>query len=128
MITDPIADMLIRIKNGILVQKQSILIPYSKIKMAILKILKKEEFIEDFSLIKDKFPQIEVKLKQGENNLNFDLKRISTPGQRIYSKSKDLPLKFKGQGMIIVSTSQGIMTTKEAKNKGLGGEILFAIW
>lgn len=132
--TDPIADMLTRIKNALAVKKPQVLIPFSKIKFAIAKILEKENLVEKveekfFRKRKrgKKFPYILITLKYKENEpVIRELKRISKPGRRIYVKSKELkPKKYK---ISILSTSSGIMTDHQAKKRRLGGELLCEIW
>ena len=124
--TDPIADMLIRIKNGYSASKQEVEVPFSKIKTEILKILKKEGYIEDFKVQKR---EIKVKLKyiNGRPALS-GVKRISSPGQRIYVKKHEIPTVLSGYGIVIISTSQGVMTGKEARARKIGGELICAVW
>lgn len=129
--TDPIADLLIRIKNASRAKKKYIIAPYSKIKNAILKILKDKGLIQGFKVqengIKKNFV---VYLKYDENNepLIEDLKRVSKPGKRIYAGYEDLKPLRKGFAFRIVSTSRGIMTDEEAKKRKLGGEIICEIY
>ncbi len=128
--TDPIADMLTRIRNAVMVEKTTVSIPYSKIKMAIAKVLKKEGFILDCEKKGKKTKKvIEVRLKYTEEGSKIrDLKRVSKPGQRIYKKYDELfPVK-QGFGIAILSTSKGIMSDKEAKKEGVGGEVLCEVW
>jgi len=131
MMTDPIADMLARIKNALMARHKSVRIPSSKIKLEIARILKEEGYIEDFKYINEKpQPQIEIILKYDENKrpVIAGVKRISKPGRRIYKGYKDLPKVLDGLGIAIISTSQGIMTDHEARKRKIGGEVLCEIW
>ncbi len=131
MITDPIADMLTRIRNAQNVKKNEVLIPFSNLKFEIAKILKHENYIEDLENIEEaKFPQIKITLKYDEKKQPVirNIKRISRPGQRIYINKNKLPRVLNNLGIAIISTSQGLMTNKEAKRKNIGGEILCEIW
>lgn len=132
--TDPIADMLTRIRNASATKKKQVYIPFSKIKLEILKILKSEGFISGFEEIKpgsndQKFGGIEVDLKyEGGNSVITNIKKISKPGRRIYTTNDNLPKVLNNLGIAIISTSQGIMTNKKAKKLGLGGEIICEIY
>lgn len=131
MMTDPIADMLARIKNALMARHKSVRIPSSKIKLEIARILKEEGYIEDFKYINEKpQPQIEIILKYDENKrpVIAGVKRISKPGRRIYKGYRDLPKVLDGLGIAIISTSQGIMTDHEARKRKIGGEVLCEIW
>ncbi|MBF0409878.1 MAG: 30S ribosomal protein S8 [Candidatus Riflebacteria bacterium] len=129
--TDPISDMLTRIRNANRVKHESVEMPSSKMKIEIAKILKKEGYIRDFRYYKfqNKF-NLKVFLKFGEKQLRtiIGLKRVSKPGCRVYSQTNDLPKVLGGLGINIVSTSKGIMTDKDAKKAGVGGEILCQVW
>ncbi len=128
--TDSISDMLIRIKNAQAVSHQTVNIPFSKIKFNLAQVLEKEELIGAITIRGRKIKKIiEIKLKYEEGQpVIRELKRVSKPGQRIYfKKSQVKPIK-QGFGLAIISTSQGLMTNKKAKKKGLGGEILCEIW
>ena len=132
--TDPIADMLTRIRNASKVKKASVFVPFSKMKLEIAKILKREGYIADFSEIKPgtegyKFGGLEIALKyvDGAGAITH-LKRISKPGQRQYVDKNNLPVIFNNYGLAIISTSQGLMTNKQAKKSGLGGEIVCEIY
>ena len=126
MITDPIADMLIRIKNGYQAKKKLIVVPHSKVKEKLAKILLKEGYLEQS---KSKDRNLELKLKYtGKKPALRDLKRISKPSLRVYSKSVKIPRVKQGFGVTIVSTSQGLMTDAQAKKKSLGGEIICQVW
>lgn len=127
MFTDPISDMLVRIKNGLMAGLESVIIPFSKQKKAILEILKKEGYIENFEVIKNEreFSQISVKLIYFNKMPNITtLKRLSKPGLRLYVKAKNIPRPKNNLGLIIISTPKGIMSGKDARKKGLGGEII----
>jgi len=127
-VSDPIADMLIRIKNAFLVKKDSVYIPRSNLKLALAKILKEEGFIDDFEATKDDLG-FEIKLKFDNNSSAIsEIKRVSKPGKRVYAKKDKIPQILQGRGIVILSTSKGIMAGEEAKKKGIGGEILCKIW
>jgi len=131
MITDPIADMLTRIRNANTVRHSTVQIPSSNMKRAIAQILKQEGFIKDYELIRDqKQGSIRVHLKFGQNNQRIitGLKRISKPGLRVYAKKDDLPKVLGGLGIAIISTSRGMMTDREARKGGYGGEVVCFIW
>ena len=129
--TDPIADMLTRIRNATMVRHDTVTMPGSKIKVAIADILKQEGFIKDYEFKKDdKQGTIRVYLKYGSNREKVisGLKRISKPGLRVYAAKDELPKVLGGLGVAIISTSQGIMTDKTARKSGVGGEVLCYIW
>ncbi|BAU24052.1 30S ribosomal protein S8 [Caldimicrobium thiodismutans] len=131
MMTDPIADMLARIKNALRARKKTVTVPASRLKMEIVKILKEEGFIEDFQYIEEK-PQakIEITLKYDEAKrpVIAGLKRVSKPGRRLYLGYQKLPKVMDGLGIAIVSTSQGIMPDYEARKRKIGGEVICEIW
>lgn len=129
-ITDPIADLLTRIRNANMVNHQSVEIPASKLKVELVKLLKEEGYIADYKLVdKDAFKVINVELKYiGNKPVIRGLQRVSTPGLRTYSKAKNLPRVFGGLGVAIVSTSKGLMTDKAARKDNIGGEILCYVW
>ena len=132
--TDPIADMLTRIRNAARTRKAEVFVPFSKMKLAILKIMKKHGFISGFEEVEkspeNKFGGLQVSLKYDENKQAAisGLKRISKPGRRIYAAKDKLPVVLNNFGISIISTSAGLMTNKEAKKKGLGGEIICEIY
>jgi small subunit ribosomal protein S8 len=129
--TDPIADMLTRIRNANMVQHESVEIPGSKVKLAIADILKHEGFIKEYDFKKDnKQGTIRVYLKYGPNREKVitGLKRISKPGLRVYAQKDQMPKVLGGLGVAVISTSQGIMTDKAARKAGVGGEVLCYIW
>ena len=129
--TDPIADMLTRIRNANSVYHEKVEIPGSKIKTAIAEVLKQEGYIRDFTFAQDnKQGILTVFLKYGANREKVitDIQRISKPGLRQYSKKKDLPRVLGGLGVAIISTSKGIVSDKQARKLGLGGEIIAYVW
>ena len=129
--SDPIADMLTRIRNGILVSYDTVDIPNSKIKLNLAKILKNEGFIKNYKVIKDNrqgILKIFLKYDEKGNPLISGLKRVSKPSARIYAKKDKIPLILNGYGINILSTSKGLVTDKEAKKTGIGGEIICSIW
>ena len=122
---DPISDMLTRIRNGQAASKVSVKMPSSKQKVAIATVLKAEGYIADFSVAGDTKPELEVTLKYFEGKKVIDtIKRVSRPGLRIYKGANDLPKVMAGLGIAIVSTSQGVMTDRAARNASIGGEII----
>jgi len=129
--TDPIADMLTRIRNANSVYHDKVDIPGSKLKRAMADVLKQEGFITDYIFTEDnKQGIITISLKYGPNREKVisGLKRISKPGLRHYVKHSELPRVLGGLGIAIISTSKGIMSNKEARKKGLGGEVLAYVW
>ena len=129
--TDPIADLLTRIRNANMARRDVVEIPASKIKKSIAEILKSEGFIRDVEYIEDnKQGVIRVFLKYGEdrNRVITGIKRISKPGLRKYSKADSLPKVLNGLGVAILSTSVGVITDKEARAKQIGGEVLAYVW
>ncbi|MFS0784221.1 MULTISPECIES: 30S ribosomal protein S8 [Bacillus] len=131
VMTDPIADMLTRIRNANMVRHEKLELPASKIKTDVAEILKREGFIRDVELIEDnKQGIIRIFLKYGSNNERVitGLKRISKPGLRVYAKAGEVPRVLNGLGIAIVSTSQGVVTDKEARAKKIGGEVLAYVW
>ena len=128
--TDPIADMLTRIRNGGMARHQSVMIPMSKMKLSIARILKDEGYIRDFDIPGDEQRYFRVWLKYGTDKkpLMTGLKRVSKPGLRVYSSRSEMPVVLGGLGVAIISTSQGIMTGQEARRRNLGGEVLCYIW
>ena len=130
-ITDPIADMLTRLRNANSVLHEKVEIPGSKIKKAIAAVLKEEGFIKDYTFTEDnKQGILTLKLKYGpaKEKVITGIKRISKPGLRQYSKCAELPRVLGGLGIAIISTSQGIMSDKQARKAGLGGEVIAYVW
>ena len=129
--TDPIADMLTRLRNALMVRHEFVLVPASEMKQAIGAVLKQEGFIRDYEVLRGK-PQkmIRVHLRYGENNVPFisGLKRVSKPGLRVYVGRKEIPRLYGGMGVAIMSTSSGVMTGQEAWRRNLGGELLCYAW
>ena len=131
VMTDPIADMLTRLRNANSVYHEKVEIPGSKIKKAIAAVLKEEGFINDFTFTEDgKQGMITVSLKYGPNREKVitGIKRISKPGLRQYAKAAELPRVLGGLGIAIISTSKGIMSDKDARKAGLGGEVIAYVW
>ena len=130
-LSDPISDMLTRIRNTVKAKFNSVDIPGSKLKVEIAKILKDEGFIRNYKFLKDGkqgILRIYLKYGPGQTNVIYGLKRISKPSRRIYVKGKDIKPVLDGMGVSILSTSQGIMTDKKARKENVGGEILCNIW
>ena len=130
MVTDPIGDMLIQIKNAALAKKSSILLPYSKLKFALGQILLKEGYIGSIEKTgEDPKASLAIAIKYEDNHsVITDVSRVSKPGQRWYVGKRDIPTVVGGMGIAILSTPQGLMTGIEAKKKGIGGELLCKIW
>ena len=132
--TDPIADMLTRIRNANKIRKEKVFIPFSKLKLELAKILKREGFITDIIEIKpdtegSKFGGLELVLKyDGKEPAISEINRVSRPGQRKYVAKDNLPVVYNNYGISILSTSSGLMTNKQAKKAGLGGEVLCEIY
>lgn len=129
--TDPIGDMLTRIRNANMVRHESVEMPSSKMKIEIAKILKKEGYIRDFRYYKfqNKF-NLKVFLRYGDKQARIikGIQRVSKPGLRIYSAKDEIPKTLGGLGISMLSTSKGIMTDKEARKAGVGGEIICRVW
>ncbi len=131
MVTDPIADMLTRIRNANQMRNKEVEMPASKIKVEIARILKEEGFIVDYKTKKNNIQDVLVlSLKYSENKERVitGLKRISKPGLRAYVKAEDVPRVLNGLGIAIISTSKGVMTDKMARQQSLGGEVLAYVW
>ncbi|MBI4279977.1 MAG: 30S ribosomal protein S8 [Armatimonadetes bacterium] len=131
VVTDPIADMLARIRNAMQARKDWVEMPASKIKRELARVLKEEGYIQDFQMI-DRGPQgvLRVHLRPGprREHLITGLRRVSRPGLRIYAKHAEIPRVRGGLGTVILSTSRGIMTDRQARQLGVGGEVLCYIW
>jgi small subunit ribosomal protein S8 len=131
VMTDPIADMLTRIRNANQMRYEQVSMPKSKIKVEIARILKEEGFIKDFKVI-DKGVQglIKLELKYGRNNERVitGLKRISKPGLRVYANTNEVPKVLSGLGIAIISTSKGLLTDKQCRQEQTGGEVLAYVW
>ena len=130
MITDPIADMLTRIRNAQTVRKSELLMPFSNLKFEIAKILKHENYIENCEKVEEaKFPQLKIALKYNNKQPAITaIKRVSKPGQRVYVTKNNIASVLNNFGISIISTSSGLMTSKDARKKGVGGEIICEIW
>ena len=131
VVTDTIADMLTRIRNANSMRYTEVKVPASKLKLELARILKEEGFIKDYKVLEETAQgTILLTLKYGEKKERVitGLKRISKPGLRVYAKADEVPEVLNGLGIAIISTSKGIMTDKEARNQGLGGEVLAYIW
>jgi len=124
--SDPIADMLTRIRNAQLAEKTSVAVPSSKLKVSIAKVLKDEGYIEDFAVRENSGkPSLEIGLKYYAGRPVIErIERVSRPGLRIYKPAKDIPQVMNGLGVAIVSTSRGVMTDRKARQSGVGGEVL----
>jgi len=131
VMTDPIADMLTRIRNANQMKHLTVLVPASKIKLEILNVIKNEGYIEDVEFVEDgKQGEIKVTLKYSDSKERVikGIRRISKPGLRVYAKSTEMPKVLNGLGVAVVSTSNGVMTDREARQKNLGGEVIAYIW
>lgn len=132
MVTDTISDMLTRIRNAHMVKHQLVQVPSTKISLAITEILKEEGYIEDFeNYIENEKKYLLISLKyigQSRKPVISKIERMSKPGLRVYSNSKELPRVLENLGIAIISTSKGVMTNLKAKELGIGGEVLFYIW
>ena len=129
--TDPIADMLTRIRNGLTVHKETVEVPSSKMKAAIAQIMLEEGYLKDVKLVEDGYNgKLVLTLKYTEDNRSVisNLKRVSKPGLRTYSGADNMPKVLGGYGIAIVSTNQGIMTDKQARQKNVGGEVLCYVY
>ena len=130
--SDPIADMLTRIRNANTAKHDTVDVPSSKIKLAIADILVKEGFIKKYDVVEDgNFKTIRITLKYGKDKnekIISGIKRISKPGLRIYANKEDMPKVLGGLGVAIISTNQGVITDKQARELGVGGEVLAFVW
>jgi len=125
MMTDPIADMFTRIRNGQSAAKTAVTMPSSKVKVAIANLLKEEGYISEYNVAEGVKPELTVELKYFEGKEVIEsIKRVSRPGLRVYKGATELPKVLAGMGIAIVSTSKGMMTDRAARNAGLGGEII----
>ena len=128
--TDQIADLITRIRNAVMVGKNEILVPTSRLKVGVAEVLAKNGYIASFK-VEDGKPRGLLKVtifEPGENAKINEISKVSKPGRRVYSAADDLPTVKSGHGMVIVSTSKGLMTGREAKKARLGGEILVKVW
>ncbi len=130
-ISDPIADMLTRIRNAAKAKFSSVDIPGSKLKISLAEVLKNQGFIKNYKFIKDSKQgvlRVYLKYGSGQSNVIMGIKRVSKPSRRVYSKSKDIKPILNGLGISILSTSKGMMTDKAARRENIGGEILCNVW
>jgi small subunit ribosomal protein S8 len=131
MVSDPIADMLTRIRNSLLIKTEKVDIPASKMKVDLAKILKEEGFIKSYKIIKDKkqgILRVTLKYTAGDEPIITGLKRISKPGRRVYVSNSEVPHVIGGIGIAILTTSKGILTDKSCRSEGLGGEVICHVW
>jgi small subunit ribosomal protein S8 len=132
MMTDPIADMLTRIRNGIAARHERLQVPSSRTKREIARVLKDEGYIRDYRLIEDGHPQglldIELKYDVTHTSVIRGLRRISKPGKRQYASSKEMPRVLEGSGIAVVSTSRGILTDRQCRAENVGGEVMCFVW
>ena len=131
IITDQIGDMLTRIRNATIVRHDTVEMTASKLKLAVLKILKEEGFITDYEVIKGKPEKvIKIRLRYQENNKSFisGIERVSKPGLRIYAQHNEIPRVYGGVGVAILSTPKGVFTGQQARRQGVGGEVLCYVW
>lgn len=130
-VTDPIADMLTRIRNAIMARHDFVLVPSSRIKMSIARILKEESFIKDYEVLRGKpHREIKIHLKYADDNrpIISGMERMSKPGLRVYVQQKEIARVYGGLGVAIVSTSKGVKTGQQAWRLGIGGELLCNVW
>ena len=130
-ISDPIADMLTRIRNAAKAKFNSVDVPGSTVKIEVAKILKSEGFIRNYKFLKDGkqgILRIYLKYGAGQSNVIYELKRVSKPSRRIYVRCKEIKPVYNGLGIAIVSTSRGVMTDRDARKLGVGGEVLCEVW
>ena len=130
MITDPVADMLARIRNALLARHEAVEIPFSQLKTRIAEILKQEGFISDYA-VKDEFPsslRVQLKYTEGRKPAIVGMRRTSRPGRRVYVRHKHIPHVLNGMGISIISTSHGVVTDRDARKQSVGGEVLCEVW
>ncbi|WP_080876124.1 30S ribosomal protein S8 [Oceanobacillus timonensis] len=131
VMTDPIADMLTRIRNANMVKHEQLELPASKIKKEIADILKREGYVKDYEMVEDNkqgILRIFLKYSANEDRVITGIKRISKPGLRVYAKANEVPRVLNGLGIAIVSTSNGMLSDKEARSQAVGGEVLAYVW
>ena len=130
LVTDPISDFLTRIRNAVKAKKVIVEIPSSRMKLGLADILKKNNFIDDYSVTEDnKQNVLKINLRYHNGNPAISgLQRISSPGLKVYKKNDELPRVLNGLGIAVISTSQGLLTDKEARSKSLGGEVVCFVW
>lgn len=130
MVTDPIADMLTRIRNANKALHESARMPTSKVKVEIARLLKEEGYIKDYRVERETFDVLVIDLKYGRSRERIltDLKRVSKPGRRVYARKDRLPRVLGGMGTAIMSTPQGLITSRTAEREGIGGEVICFVW
>jgi small subunit ribosomal protein S8 len=133
MLSDPIADMLTRIRNALMVGHPTVAVPHSKVKAEIARILKDEGYIENYSIAEDGKRSILIELKySGKRRVRrpviSGIKRVSTPGRRVYAGKTEIPWVLSGMGIAIMSTPKGLMTGAQARREGVGGEVIAYVW
>ncbi|HOU23889.1 MAG: 30S ribosomal protein S8 [Chloroflexi bacterium ADurb.Bin180] len=131
VVTDPIADMLARMKNALITRKRYVVMPSSKLKVEVARVLRAEGFIEHFDVSRDRpQPMLRIQLKYSDGNhpVVSGMERVSKPGKRVYTKRQQIPLVLSGMGVALLSTPRGVMTGKKAYRLGLGGEVLCFVW
>jgi small subunit ribosomal protein S8 len=129
--TDPIADMLTRIRNAIMAEKKDVVVPLSRIKQEIAKVLKREGYISGFKVDRNHFPPqmvIDLKYKDKKENVIEGVKRVSKPGRRVFAGVDSIPKVLGGLGVALLSTSKGIMTGRDCEKDNIGGEVLLYVW
>jgi len=127
--TDPISDMLTRIRNALLVHKPEVVVPHSQLKARLADLLVREGYLQSVEVVEDPNKSLRLQLRYEDGQAAIrNLKRISKPGRRVYVKSGDLPKVLSGLGLAVISTSTGLMTNREAKEKHLGGEVICEIY
>ena len=131
-VTDPIADMLTRIRNAVAIRHDSVSIPASKVKVELARLLKEEGFIQGYQVLDDGAPAAAIRIflhyRDQEESPIVGLKRVSRPGLRVYVRKNEIPRYYGGLGVAVLSTSEGMMTGTQAWRKGLGGELLCYVW
>ena len=131
MMTDPIADMLTHIRNAVRIERGAVEMPLSKVKRGVADVLKREGYIWDWSEVESEpIKKLRIELKYGPNGERVirHIKRVSKPGRRVYSKARDLKPILQGLGITVLSTSRGVVSDREARQKNIGGEVLCEIW
>jgi small subunit ribosomal protein S8 len=130
---DPIADMLTRIRNALMVGQSNVAVPYSGVKVEIAKVLQQEGYIEGFNVVEGEKPNLSIDLKYfGKRRVRkpviSGIKRVSTPGRRVYAGKREIPWVLSGMGVAIMSTPKGVMTGAQARREGVGGEVIAYVW
>jgi small subunit ribosomal protein S8 len=131
MMTDPIADMLTRIRNALLVKHASVHIPHSRVKKGIVEVLKREGYVEDFEEVERMGRRsllVHLRYHRGQQPVIEGIERVSKPGRRVYANTSTMPKVRNGLGVAILTTSKGIMTDGEARDAGIGGEVICNVW